>query len=225
MIAFDSVTLELGGRTVLAATTLDLGERRIGLLGANGSGKSSLLRLAGGLVHPTSGTVTVCGHDTRAGQREVRAAIGYLFQNPEAQLVLARVDEDVALGLTRGVPSAEQRDRVAAALGRLGIEALSGRLTHQLSGGEQQLVALAGALVREPRVLLFDEPTTHLDLRFSQRLRALIDGLDQQLVIASHDLELIDSCERVLVLDRGSIDFDGAAADAIARYRELVRWS
>ncbi len=225
MIAFDSVTLELGGRTVLAATTLDLGERRIGLLGANGSGKSSLLRLAGGLVHPTSGTVTVCGHDTRAGQREVRAAIGYLFQNPEAQLVLARVDEDVALGLTRGVPSAEQRDRVAAALGRLGIEALSGRLTHQLSGGEQQLVALAGALVREPRVLLFDEPTTHLDLRFSQRLRALIGGLDQQLVIASHDLELIGFCERVLVLDEGGIDFDGAAADAIARYRELVRWS
>lgn len=225
MISFDAVTLELAGRTVLAETTLELAERRIGLLGANGSGKSSLLRLAGGLIHPTGGAVTVCGHDTRAGQREVRAAVGYLFQNPEAQLVLARVDEDVALGLTRGVPSAVQRDRVAAALGRLGIEALSGRLTHQLSGGEQQLVALAGALVREPRVLLFDEPTTHLDLRFSERLRALIDGLDQQLVIASHDLELIDSCQRVLVLDGGAVRFDGAAAEAVACYRELVRWS
>lgn len=225
MISFDAAVLELGGRTVLAETTLELAEHRVGLLGANGSGKSSLLRLAGGLVHPTSGTVTVCGHDTRTGQRAVRAAVGYLFQNPEAQLVLARVDEDVALGLTRGAPSAEQRDRVDAVLGRLGIEVLSGRLTHQLSGGEQQLVALAGALVREPQVLLFDEPTTHLDLRFSGRLRELIDGLDQQLVVASHDLELVGACQRVLVLDGGSVCFDGSAAAAIDHYRELVRWS
>ncbi|HMS73092.1 MAG TPA: energy-coupling factor ABC transporter ATP-binding protein, partial [Baekduia sp.] len=96
---------------------------------------------------------------------------------------------------------------------------------HQLSGGEQQLVALAGSLVRHPKILLLDEPTTRLDLAFTGRMRAAIDELDQQAIIASHDLDLIAGCDRVLVIENGQVDFDGAAEPAIARYLEIAQWS
>ena len=224
-VELDHVGFERARRTVLEDVSATLVEHRVGLIGRNGSGKTTLLRIIGALDYATSGHVRIGGIDPREDLKKVRPMVGYLFQNPETQLVLPRVDEDVGLGLTRGRRTPDQQLRVVEALAQFGVDHLADRFTHQLSGGEQQLVALAGVVVREPRVLLLDEPTTHLDLTYSQRMRGAIDSLEQQVILASHDLDLIDSCDRVLVIDNARVSFDGAPGPAIDHYRELARWS
>lgn len=224
-IRFDDVSFDRADRRVLSGITAHLTEHRVGLIGRNGSGKSTILRLAGALDYVSEGAVTIEGIDPRDDLKAVRPLVGYLFQNPETQLVLPTVAEDVALGLTRGKRKPEHERKVTEVLERLGIANLADRFTHQLSGGEQQLVALAGSLVRHPKILLLDEPTTHLDLAFTGRMRAAIDELDQQAIVASHDLDLIAGCNRVLVIENGEVDFDGAAEPAIARYLEIAQWS
>ncbi len=222
MIALRGVAVERDGRRLLDGIDLDVGAGRVGVLGANGSGKSTLLRLLNGLALPTAGRVTVDGLDTARDGAAVRARVGFVFQDPAAQLVLPTVAEDVALALGR------RRDgdpRVRAVLARFGVEHLHDRAVHGLSGGEQQLVALCGVLVAEPAYVVFDEPTTHLDLRHATRIRTAIAELAQPVVAATHDLELAAGCDRVVVLERGRVTFDGPPGPAVAFYRETAAWS
>jgi biotin transport system ATP-binding protein len=133
------------------------------------------------------------------------------------------VAEDVALSLRRSPDPASQRaERVAAALGAVGLSGFDDRPAHLLSGGEKQLLALASVLVAEPAVLVCDEPTTLLDLRNTRRVVDILLGLPQQLVLVTHDLEVLAPFERVLVFDRGRVVADGAAAQAVGAYRALV---
>ena len=223
-IVFDAVGVEREGRRALDGISLRLAERRIGVVGLNGSGKSTLLRAIIGLVPPTAGRITVDGRDAVAEARAVRSTTGLLFQNPDDQIVFPIVAEDLAFGLkNHGWGRAETRDRVAAALDRLGIGDLSARRIHELSGGEKQLVALAGLLAIAPKTLLFDEPTSQLDLRNRNRLVRVLDGLPEQAIVVSHDLDLLVDFERVIVLEDGRVAFDGRAADALAFHRG--RWA
>ncbi len=220
-IQFDAVTVAREGRVALDGVSLRLDERRIGIVGLNGSGKSTLLKTIIGLVAPSAGRVTVDGLDPSAQARAVRATTGLLFQNPDNQIVFPIVADDLAFGLkNHGWSKAETRERAQAALARLGIEALAARRIHELSGGEKQLVALAGLLAVAPKTLLFDEPTSQLDLRNRNRLARLMAGLPEQLIVVAHDLDLLADFERVLVLEDGRVVFDGAAAAAIACHRE-----
>src|SRR5690606_29163746 len=100
-------------------------------------------------------------------------------------------------------PKRDREPRVLETLQELGIAHLAERSSHGLSGGEKQLVALAAVLVMQPRLLVFDEPTTLLDLRNRNRLRAILEALSQPVWVVTHDLELLDGFERVLVLDEG----------------------
>ena len=217
---------------VLAPTTLTLAEHRIALIGANGSGKSSLARLLNGLVLPTSGSVRVRAEtrstlpaagstsppehrwlDTARDGAAVRRQVGFVFTNPATQLVMPTVIEDVALSLRRQHP--RKADRLAAAhaaLARFGLEHLADRSVHTLSGGQQQLLAIASVLAVEPAILIVDEPTTLLDLRNSRRISELLLGLPQQLIVATHDLELAARCDRVLVIADGRVVRDSASA-------------
>jgi biotin transport system ATP-binding protein len=127
----------------------------------------------------------------------------------------------MAFGLKNcGLPKAEIPARVAAELSRLGIGHLAERASHSLSGGEKQLAALAAVLVMRPRLVVFDEPTTLLDLRNRNRIRAVIDALAESALVVTHDLDLVQSFERVLVIEDGRIAADDAPAAAIAWYRE-----
>ncbi|MGK0722641.1 energy-coupling factor ABC transporter ATP-binding protein [Leucobacter sp. W1478] len=217
---------------VLEPTTLTLTEHRIALIGANGSGKSSLARLLNGLVLPTTGSVRVRAEtarwlDTTRDGRAVRQHVGFVFTNPATQLVMPTVIEDVALSLRR--QHKRKVDRLAAArdaLARFGLEALADRSVHTLSGGQQQLLAIASVLATEPAILVADEPTTLLDLRNSRQISELLLGLPQQLIVATHDLELAARCDRVLVVAGGRVVHDSAApaptspAEAVEWYRE-----
>jgi len=209
--------------TVLRETTLDLTEHRIALIGPNGSGKSTLARLVNGLVEPTSGRVRVDGLDVARKGREVRRRVGFVFTDPSAQLVMPTVVEDVALSLRHQVRGREERTAAAReVLAAYGLAELADRSVHTLSGGQRQLLALAGVLATEPAVLVADEPTTLLDLRNARMIGDLLLGLRQQLVLATHDLELAERCDRAILVEDGAVVADGEPAEVVRHYRATV---
>ena len=213
------VTHRYGDRVVLADVDVRLEERRVGVVGANGSGKSTFARLLNGLVLPTSGRVSVDGLDTRADGKEVRRRVGFCFTDPDAQIVMPTVVEDVAFGLRRrGLSRTEARERVRATLSTYGLADHADHPAHLLSGGQKQMLALASVLVTEPTVLVMDEPTTLLDLRNARLVARLVAGLPQQVLLVTHHLDLLDGFDRVLVFDEGRLVCDDLPAAAVAHY-------
>lgn len=211
-------------RVLLQPTTLELDQRRIAVIGANGSGKSTLLRLLNGLVLPSTGQVLVDGLDTVREGREVRKRVGFVFTDPLSQLVLATPADDVELSLRPYL-----RDRVARRaeahrlLAERGLAHVADSSVYDLSGGERQLVALTSVLAARPRIVVADEPTTLLDLRNRDLVRTALAALEQQVVLATHDLDLAAEADRVLVIDGGRVIADGAATESIDAYLRLVR--
>jgi biotin transport system ATP-binding protein len=210
-------------RTVLSEVTVSLPEQRIGVIGSNGSGKSTFARLLNGLVVPTAGTVRVDGLDTRTRGREVRRRVGFCFTDPDAQIVMPTVAEDIAFGLRRrGHSKAEVAAKVDAALAAYGLAGHADHPAHLLSGGQKQLLALASVLVTEPDLLVMDEPTTLLDLRNANRVAEVVATLPQQVLLVTHHLELLEGFDRVLVFDGGRLVADDAPTVAVKLYRELM---
>ncbi|MFC4944614.1 energy-coupling factor ABC transporter ATP-binding protein [Pseudonocardia sp. GCM10023141] len=223
MIEFESIGHRYGSRVVLADVSLTVNERRIAFVGANGSGKSTLARMINGLVRPTSGRVLVGGLDPVRDGRRVRERVGFLFTDPDSQIVMPTAGEDVAFSLRgRGIPQAERTRRAAAMLAEHGLDGYAEHPAHQLSGGQKQLLALCSMLVLEPEVLVCDEPTTLLDLRNKRHFAEVIDALPQQVVLVTHDLDLLERFERVVVLDRGRVVADDLPEPALRFYRDLV---
>ncbi|MHA7282929.1 energy-coupling factor ABC transporter ATP-binding protein [Arthrobacter sp. TMS2-4] len=223
MIEFLAAQVRVDGDRTILEASLTLRERRVSVIGANGSGKSTLLRLINGLLVPSTGSVSVFGQDTRTAGREVRRAVGFVFTDPLSQLVMPTGREDVELSLrTRKLPSAERRRQAEEVLRRFGVDHLADRSIYDLSGGERQILALAVVLAVEPRILVADEPTTLLDLRNDARVRAIIAGLEQQVVFTTHNLDFALEAERTLVVDGGAVVFDGRPADAVAHYRSFA---
>ena len=222
-IVFDGVSHSFGERSVLRDLNLTLTERRIGIVGANGSGKSTLVRLINGLITPDAGTVTVDGLLVAKNAREVRRRVGFIFTNPDNQIVMPTVEEDVAFSLRkRGLNTAEIAGRTQAALDRFGLAAHATHPAHRLSGGQKQLLALAAVLVGEPKVVVADEPTTLLDARNSRRIADLFRAMTQQVIVVTHQLDLLEDFDRVICIEDGAIVADGAPAVAIDAYRALL---
>lgn len=227
MIELDAAAVALpedeGGRVLLSPTSLTLTERRIAIIGGNGSGKSTLARLLNGLVSPSSGRVLVDDLDVARKGKEVRRRVGFCFTDPAAQLVMPTCVEDVELSLRRLVrSSSERRARALEVLARFGLERLATQSVHTLSGGQRQLLALAGVLAAEPSIVVADEPTTLLDLANTRLVADALFGLSQQLVLVTHDLDLAARCDRALVVAGGAVTFDGPAPEAVAHYTQSV---
>lgn len=228
MIVFDQVSHEFRlGTTHLAAlrdVSLSLSEQRIGVIGANGSGKSTFVRMINGLIKPTAGRVTVDGLDTDRDGKAVRRRVGFCFTDPDAQILMPTVAEDLAFGLRgRGLSRDEVTVKVEAALAAYDLLGYRDHPASLLSGGQKQLLALASVLIIEPLVLVLDEPATLLDLANTQRVQRLIAQLPQQVVLVTHHFGLIEDFDRVLVFDAGRVVYDGAPQAAVAHYVGLVR--
>lgn len=218
-IRFDAAGVAFEGRQALQPLSLTLTERRIGVIGLNGSGKTTFARLINGLNKPSEGKVNVNGLDTVTDAKAVLQAVGFIFQNPQNQIILPIVRDDVAFGLKRlGLGKAETETRVKAVLARLGISHLEERRAHELSGGELQLAALAALLVTEPQILILDEPTNQLDLKNHATVEKTMAALSQALIVITHDLPLLTGFDRVLVFHGGALVADAAPEEAIARY-------
>ncbi|WP_293768254.1 ABC transporter ATP-binding protein [uncultured Corynebacterium sp.] len=222
-ITFSDVSVVYDETTILSNISLELTEQRIGIIGANGGGKSTLVRLINGLGDPTSGSITVDGLDVAENGKEVRKKVGFVFSDAENQIVMPAVRDDVAFSLRRlKLPRAERDARVDAALDRFGLLDLAERSPHTLSGGQKQLLALAAVLVIEPITIIADEPTTLLDMRNRDRIRREFARLDQQLIVVSHDLDFLTDFDRVICIDDHRIAADGRPADVIDHYRSLM---
>ncbi|GHC94984.1 cobalt ABC transporter ATP-binding protein [Nocardiopsis terrae] len=223
MLRLEGVSHSYEGRAVLRDIDLDLAEHRIGVIGANGSGKSTLARTLNGLVLPDRGRVSLGEWDTRRHAKHIRRRVGFVFSDAANQIIMPTVAEDVEIGLRAlRLGRAETARRVDAALDRYGLADHRDHPGHLLSGGQKQLLALASVLVTGPEILVCDEPTTLLDLRNTRMVHRTLAGLDQQVVLFTHDLDLLTGFDRVLVMSDGRVAFDGFPSDAVAFYTRLM---
>ncbi len=203
-------------RVVLADCSLQLrrGER-LALTGSIGCGKTTLLELIIGLLRPTQGTVEVFGSARTAESdfHEVRQRVGFLFQDSDDQLFCPTVLEDVAFGpLNQGKRPHDVRQIVAQTLQSLGLNDFANRITHQLSGGEKRLVALASVLAMQPEILLLDEPTSGLDYESLERVTKILADLPQTMLFVSHDRSLTSRiATRTVRLTHGRLETTGEA--------------
>ncbi|MGN6283770.1 MAG: energy-coupling factor ABC transporter ATP-binding protein [Afipia sp.] len=219
-IAFEAVEVRRANRQLLSLPALRLDAGRIGIIGDNGSGKSTMLRLINGLLLPSSGRIVVAGLETARHRKELPAHVGFVFQNPDHQLIFPTVGEEISFGLTeRGMPARQARQQALALLEQHGCAAWVDRNVNELSGGQKQLVCILAVLATGPSVLLMDEPFSSLDLPTRLALSRKIMNLPQQIVMASHDFELLTQFDRVIWLEAGLVRKDGLPADVLQAYR------
>lgn len=200
--------------------TIQPGER-VGLIGANGAGKTTFFLSLCGVLQPTAGEILLFGKPVIPGQ--FRPEIGLVFQNPNDQLFSASVREDVAFGPENmGFSAAEIERRTQNALSLTGTLKLASRIPHHLSGGEKRMVAIASILAMQPQLIVYDEPSANLDLRSRRRLIHFLQDSLETLIISSHDLELIlQVCSRVILLDKGCLVADGNPGEIVTN-RQLM---
>jgi cobalt/nickel transport system ATP-binding protein len=205
---------------------LDLSVRhgeRVAVLGPNGAGKTTLMLHLNGLLAGT-GELSVAGIDVRRGDaRDLRARVGLVFQDPDDQLFMPTVREDVAFGpLNLGATPEEALARVRAALAEVRMEHVADRAPHQLSLGQRRRVAVATVLAMDPSLLVLDEPSASLDPRARRELLELLSGLDRTMLVVTHDLPFAaELCERAVVLSAGRVVADGRCLD-ILRDEDLL---
>ncbi|MBE1878471.1 energy-coupling factor ABC transporter ATP-binding protein [Myceligenerans pegani] len=223
-IELKNVSVRLGEVDALREASVALDGRTIAVIGDNGSGKSTLARVVGGLVPARAGEVRVLGLDPVRQAAELRRRVAFVFSNPDAQIIMPTVAEDVAFSLRdRGMSRRERSERVAAALDRFGLTELAARSSHDLSGGQKQLLALCGALVREPELVIADEPTAFLDARNARRITAhLFDGGPHRLLLVTHDLSLARRCECAVLVAGGRVVLAGDPGLVIAAHEKSL---
>jgi cobalt/nickel transport system ATP-binding protein len=220
LVVFSDVSYSYpGGVDALQGVSITLhhGES-VALVGGNGAGKSTLLQLVVGALWPSGGQVRVGDVPVvQSTLTTVRSTVGLVFQDPDDQLFMPTVGEDVAFGPTRmGLPPEEVEARVRDALDRVGISHLRSRAPFRMSFGEKRLAALASVLAMSPSILALDEPSANLDPLARRRLIGLLKSFDHTRIIATHDLDLaLDVCPRVVVLCRSRVVADGPAAQLL----------
>lgn len=223
-ISLDQVGVRLGETTALEGISLNVDSRRIAIIGENGSGKSTLARVIGGLVAPTSGSLRVHGVDPVKQKHELRRLVALIFSNPDAQIIMPTVGEDVAFSLrSEKLPRSEEAARVSEALSAFGLSELADRSAHELSGGQKQLLALCGAFVRRPELVIADEPTALLDTRNSRKVADhLFLGGAHQLVLVTHDPQLALRCDTAVLIGSGRVQSVGEPAEVLATYEQSL---
>ena len=214
-----------GGKPVLddLCFTLEVGTK-LGLIGHNGSGKTTMLHIIMGLLKPSSGTIRALGKpiETKKDFLDVRRKIGFLFQDADDQLFCPTVLEDIAFGpLNLGKSPTEARKMAMETLERLNLKGFEERVTHKLSGGEKKLVALATVLVTQPKALLLDEPTIGLDEETNIRIITLLNSLDISYVIVSHEYDFLARTTRdIYSVQNGQIVYDGDSSALHSHYHK-----
>lgn len=224
MIEFQNVSFAYGDTPVVENLNFTIGKgETVGLIGANGAGKSTIMKLMLGLLSG-SGTIRVDGLTVnKENAPKIRQKIGFVLQDSDNQMFMPTVYEDMIFGPRNyGLSKEETEQRVDQVLEQLGLQDLKHRHNHKISGGEKRMAAIATILAMEPEVILMDEPSTALDPVNRRTVINTINRLPQTKLIASHDLDMIlDTCQRVILLSHGCIVADGNA-DTILRDKALL---
>lgn len=218
MIKFENVSFSYGEHTVLDNVSFEINEgEQVGLIGANGAGKSTIMKAALGLIS-CGGEIKI---DSMPMEREnlpaIRKALGYVLQDSDNQMFMPTVLEDMIFGpINYGMSRKDAEKAAEDTLAQLGLEYLKNRHNHKMSGGEKRMAAIATILAMKPKAMLMDEPSTALDPQNRRTLIRALNALPITKIIASHDLDLIlDTCDRVLLLSDGRIAADGSVNDIL----------
>ena len=220
LIEFESVSVSFDAKTALDNVNLRLDQKRIGVIGLNGSGKSTFARLLNGLISPTSGTVTVGEVNPANNPKAARQQTGFIFSNPDIQIIMPTVLEDVSFTLRSSkLAKDEIRSKALAVLQRFGIEHLADQAAHSLSSGQKQLLAISAIMVAEPKLIVADEPTALLDLANARLVASvLLEQIEQQVVLVTHDLDLAAKCDILLRFADAKLIEIGEPAAVISSY-------
>lgn len=215
----------VAGRQILAGLTLHLTQQRIGIIGRNGSGKSTFLRLVAGLIAPTTGTVRLGTHTPASDRKAMLSRIGILFQNPDHQIIFPTVGEELAFGLRQqGMDKAAAAHAVTTLLARHGRSHWEPQSVTALSQGQRHFLCLMAVLAMQPRTILLDEPFAGLDLPTQARLVRELAALPQRLILITHEPKALEGYDRVIWIEGGKVRADGAAGPIIADFTaEMAR--
>ncbi|MGB0704359.1 MAG: energy-coupling factor ABC transporter ATP-binding protein [Paracoccaceae bacterium] len=222
-IQFENVSLSLNARELLKGVSLDIQEQRVGVIGRNGSGKTSFARLLCGLLAPSSGRVRVNGNDLFKHRAAALKTVGILFQNPDHQIIFPTVLEELSFGLTQqGQRKAEAMQNATKILQQFDRLDWAERTIATLSQGQRHLVCLLSVLAMAPPLLVLDEPFAGLDLPTKTYLQNLLYGLDQSVLHITHDLQALAEYERVIWLEKGQVAGDGLPKDIIPAFENAM---
>ncbi|GHA95260.1 energy-coupling factor ABC transporter ATP-binding protein [Streptomyces termitum] len=215
------------GHQALFGVDLTLGRgERVALLGPNGAGKTTLVLHLNGILTAGAGTVTVAGLPVgRKHMAEIRRKVGIVFQDPDDQLFMPTVREDVAFGpAAAGLRGAALDAVVARALDRVGMGEYADRPPHHLSFGQRRRVAVATVLAGEPEILVLDEPSSNLDPASRRELADVLRSLDVTVLMVTHDLPYaLELCPRSLILSEGVIAADGPTREILSDEELMTR--
>ncbi|MCZ4256360.1 ABC transporter ATP-binding protein [Sulfitobacter sp. G21635-S1] len=219
LIDAQNITYAPNGVPVLSDVTLVSDARRIGVVGRNGSGKTSFARVLAGLVAADSGQVRIAGARVAKDRKAALGAVGILFQNPDHQIIFPTVEEEIAFGLAQmGHAPAEVAQRVQAILGQFNKGHWARAAIHQLSQGQRQLVCLMSILAMRPQVILLDEPFAGLDIPTAMHLSRVLEGLEATLVHITHDPGMVRGYDHVLWLEGGAVMQQGRPQDVLQAF-------
>jgi len=219
-IILNGVQVEFDGQRVLTVDQLELTQKTIAVIGANGSGKSTFARLLNGLVKPSQGTVVVNNVDVAQDQRAAVRQAGFIFANPDVQIVMPTVIEDVEFSLRDSKLSrADRRERALEVIGSVGLAGLAEAPAQSLSSGQKQLLAIAAITVKQPSLIIADEPTALLDAGNTRAIASLLLApAANQVVLVTHDLNLAQMCEVAVHFEGGQLANLGDPQQVVGQY-------
>ncbi len=208
-------------REIFSDLNLEISEKRVGILGRNGSGKSTFARLVAGLYEPQLGVITVDGQNLAKDRKAALALVGIVFQNPDHQIIFPSVIEEIAFGFSQqGHKDAQARAQTV--LEKYGIAAWKDRLITHLSQGQRHFIALISILEMQPAVLILDEPFTGLDIPTIMRLERVLAGFDGLILHITHETHLIADYDRAIWFEAGQVAADGAPKEVTQTYQSAM---
>ena len=224
VINLKDVSFEFETHRVLDQINLNISEHRIGIIGVNGSGKSTLARLISGLIAPTSGSIRLNKRDVFKDRKAALKTVGIIFQIPDHQIIFPTCVEEISFGLIQqGMTRIEAEKKSKQLLLKFDKSNWSDELAHNLSQGQRHFLCLISILAMEPDVIILDEPYAGLDLPTSIKLKNTIKKLNQQIVMITHDREILEDFERILWIDNGKIVRDGSFENVMPDFEKEMR--
>ena len=223
-IYLKDVIFEFETHRVIDQITLNVSEQRIGIVGVNGSGKSTLARLISGLIAPISGSIRINDIDIYKDRKAALKTVGIIFQNPDHQIIFPTCIEEISFGLMQqGMTRIEAEERSNEILLKFNRLKWSDQLAHNLSQGQRHFLCLIAVLAMKPDVIILDEPYAGLDLPTSLQLRHELNKLSQQIVMITHNKDILVDFDRILWIDNGKIIKDGSYENVMPDFEEEMQ--
>lgn len=223
-IYLKDVIFEFETHRVIDQITLNVSEQRIGIVGVNGSGKSTLARLISGLIAPISGSIRINDIDIYKDRKAALKTVGIIFQNPDHQIIFPTCIEEISFGLMQqGMTRIEAEERSNEILLQFDRLKWSDQLAHNLSQGQRHFLCLIAVLAMKPDVIILDEPYAGLDLPTSLQLRHELNKLSQQIVMITHNKDILVDFDRILWIDNGQIIKDGSYENVMPDFEEEMQ--